>query len=408
MLLPILQTSLLALSFMTAGQSPKVDIGLFSLFKPEAVNVRIASGEGALLDSSVPGVARHIAPGDVVRIRVTGNRLNITVVDSSGNAAQSVNASVVRLVPQGSASLELAIPGKIRREVRGELSVFPARNTARPRLTIALSTGRESAVASVVAAELAGSKPTEAIKALAVTARTYMLFHSGRHADEGFDFCDTTHCQLYRGESDLSAQTASPAVATAVAATGGEYLSLSGKPIEGFYTAVCGGLSATPEMVWGGKTTSGYNYRRIACQWCEASRFFKWERSASVASVLAAISVATGYRLSPEARIDAQTGGSGNFVARVVISDLRRTELSADEFRSAIGRRLGWNTVLSPSFTIEKRGRVFVFGGRGFGSQVGLCEAGASAQAAAGRGYRDILKFYYPGAEIATEDKTRE
>jgi stage II sporulation protein D len=75
--------------------------------------------------------------------------------------------------------------------------------------------------------------------------------------------------------------------------------------------------------------------------------------------------------------------------------------LSTDAFRRAIGLRLGWNTVLSPTFTVERRGTRFIFRGRGFGSQVGLCEEGAVAQAAAGRGYREILSFYYPGAGIS-------
>lgn len=74
--------------------------------------------------------------------------------------------------------------------------------------------------------------------------------------------------------------------------------------------------------------------------------------------------------------------------------------MSADEFRRAIGRRLGWNTVLSPTFTLTRQGERFVFQGKGFGSQVGLCLAGAAAQARAGRSYDQILQFYFPQAKI--------
>ena len=88
-------------------------------------------------------------------------------------------------------------------------------------------------------------------------------------------------------------------------------------------------------------------------------------------------------------------------VRRVIIRDKgRRLAMATEEFRRALGLRLGWNKVLSPTFQVERRGRHFVFRGRGFGSQVGLCLAGANAQAASGRGYRDILEFYYPRAEI--------
>ena len=32
---------------------------------------------------------------------------------------------------------------------------------------------------------------------MAVAARSYAKRFSGQHAKEGFDFCDTTHCQVF-------------------------------------------------------------------------------------------------------------------------------------------------------------------------------------------------------------------
>ena len=157
------------------------------------------------------------------------------------------------------------LPGKLRRTVRGELTV-----SSRPRgaLNVVLTTEREAVVASVVAAETEARTP-EALKALAVVVRTFMLSHPNRHADDGFDFCDTTHCQLYRGESDLAAEVARPAVASAVAATMGEHLVFEGHVVEAYFTASCGGLTATPPMVWGG--ACNYPYTRLRCDWCRAN-----------------------------------------------------------------------------------------------------------------------------------------
>lgn len=45
-------------------------------------------------------------------------------------------------------------------------------------------------------------------------------------------------------------------------------------------------------------------------------------------------------------------------------------------------------------------GTVFVVAGGGFGHGVGLNQYGALSQARAGRGYKDILAFYYPGTTI--------
>jgi stage II sporulation protein D len=373
-----------------------VRIGLFSLFKPEVLNARIASGEGAALDTGTISGNRAIAPGEMIRIRLVSNHLNITVSDSFGRVSRSLNTTRARIVPAGSTTIELIIPGKMNRRVRGEVIVTPRQRRLHGSLSIMLATDRESAVASVVAAEIGGGRSVEAIKALAVVVRTFMLSHTGRHSDEGFDFCDTTHCQLYKGESP-SSEAASPVVANAVAATAGEFLSFANRPLASYFTAVCGGLSATPAMVWGGESGSAYAYHRVACRWCHASRYNKWERAASASFALDALSAAAGLRLSQTAEILVNSFDGSGLVRSVTIRDAGRSiTMSADEFRRAIGRKLGWSTVLSPTFTVERRGSSLIFRGRGFGSQVGLCLAGTFGQAAAGRSYHEILSFYYP------------
>ena len=46
----------------------------------------------------------------------------------------------------------------------------------------------------------------EALKAQATAARTFALKNIGRHSADGFDLCDTTHCQLY-DEKAINANT---------------------------------------------------------------------------------------------------------------------------------------------------------------------------------------------------------
>jgi stage II sporulation protein D len=397
----------LALLFFTGSPVDGADtirISLFTLFKPETLQVRIASGDIAVLDAAGLASDRTIARGELIRIRLSGNHLNLVVGSSPGVIKESVVTDVARIVPNDSATLELILPGKIRRTVRGTVSVDAGIGGRGP-LRILLTTGRESAVASVVAAETSRREP-EGLMAIAVVVRTFMLSHAGRHASEGFDFCDTTHCQLYRGEQDLSDSVASPAVSRAVARTARQVLSFEGQPVEGYYTAACGGLSATPSMVWGGG--SRYPYRRTVCRWCQASRFSRWERSADANHVLDSLSAFIASKLSLETELITDCDQPSGFVQSVTLRDgSKRVVLSTDAFRRAIGLGLGWSTVLSPTFTVERRGSRFIFRGRGFGSQVGLCEAGAVAQAAAGRGYREILRFYYPSADIS-EQSTHE
>ena len=367
-----------------------VRIGLFTLFKPEAVEVRVASGEGASLSAEGIAGALSMGRGELTLIRLSGGKLQIEF------AGRTFLVNEARITPAASNALELDIPGKIKREVRGELLVDAGAGGRGP-LRIVLTTDREAAVASVVAAESIG-REQEALKALAIVVRTFMLSHEGRHSSEGFDFCDTTHCQFYRGEQDVS-KAGWASVEKAVFATREQFLAFEDHPVEGYYTASCGGMTVTPSMLWGGSTS--YPYRRVQCRWCRGSHFATWVRSAGAAALLNALSEFIGARLSLSARLTMEREPTSGFVRSITIADgSTRTTLTADAFRRAIGLKLGWNTVLSATFTLERREQRFIFRGRGFGSQIGLCEAGAMAQAAAGRTYIEILDFYYPASDI--------
>jgi len=391
------------LAFMVVLSAPgrepdTIRISLFSLFKPELVEVRAASMEGAMLTVNGVSSARPVSRNESIRIRRSGSRLEVLFNGLSSGAGQTISTSEVRIAPTGSGTLEFSLPHRINRIVRGEVAIDAGVGGRGP-LRILLRTEREAAVASVVEAETSDRHP-EALKALAIVVRTFMLSHLGRHSSEGFDFCDTTHCQFYSGEQSARDRLASSFVRNAVAQTRGQFLTFNRQLVEGYYTASCGGISATPSMVWGGETK--YPYKPVACQWCRGSRFHKWERAAAAEKILDALSMFTEAKLSSAAELITDNDPSTGLVRSVAVRDRgRRISLTADEFRRAIGLKLGWNTVLSPTFTIERLGSRFIFRGRGFGSQIGLCEAGAMAQAATGRGYRGILSFYFPGTEIS-------
>jgi len=78
-------------------------------------------------------------------------------------------------------------------------------------------------------------------------------------------------------------------------------------------------------------------------------------------------------------------------------------EISAEDFRLAVGRAMGWNRILSTWFEVVQQGDHFLFHGRGSGHGVGLCQAGAATMGAAGRDSAQILAQYFPGAIAADE-----
>ena len=73
----------------------------------------------------------------------------------------------------------------------------------------------------------------------------------------------------------------------------------------------------------------------------------------------------------------------------------KHISLDVNKYFSVFGKKAGWALIPSKAFEIKKEGNVFILKGRGHGHGVGLCVQGASALAGMGKGYEEILKFYF-------------
>ena len=92
-----------------------------------------------------------------------------------------------------------------------------------------------------------------ALDVQALVSRTYAIANLGRHAADGYDLCDTTHCQVvYRPA--MAAEGPADAAARAVNATRGRVLTFEGRVIQALFHADCGGHTAAATSVWGGLT----------------------------------------------------------------------------------------------------------------------------------------------------------
>lgn len=113
-------------------------------------------------------------------------------------------------------------------------------------LTVANILPLEEYLKGVVGAEMAKDWPLEALKAQTVCARTYTLMHMNKHRQDGFDICNTTHCQAYSGLNQ-----AGPATDRAVDETAGRYAVYQGELAETTYSSSNGGASEDAKNVWG-------------------------------------------------------------------------------------------------------------------------------------------------------------
>lgn len=244
-------------------------------------------------------------------------------------------------------------------------------------------------VAQVLAGEAeAGSEP-QALDALAITARTYTLANMGRHASDGFDMCDLTHCQVIR--------RATPESIASARRTSGRYLADNGKPAQVYYTASCGGYTERPSAVWKGATDFPYLPARRDTA-CEDEP--PWQRELSSADLLKALR-AGGFRGDVVRGMSVTARTESGRVAWLRIDGMTPPEISGENLRTLIGRTLGWQHLKSTLFDVSRSGRGFLFAGRGAGHGVGFCVRGSAVRARSGATVEAILRAYYPGLTLA-------
>ncbi|MBP1636773.1 MAG: hypothetical protein H6Q10_3347, partial [Acidobacteria bacterium] len=246
--------------------------------------------------------------------------------------------------------------------------------------------GLEDYVANVVAGEAAPGSGSEALKAMAIVARTFALANQRRHGSEGFDLCTLTHCQVVG--------RATAATRAAAEATRGLALAYGGRPAQVFYTASCGGHTERPSAVWSGAPDPPYLVA-MAEPACRLDA--PWSSDVSAAQVSAAMR-ASGARGSVvrSLRVVSRTG-SGR-AAALEVGGFDPPIVAAETFRLALGRTAGWQLVRSTAFEVERRAGGYRFVGRGRGHGVGLCVEGAARLAREGRTARAILLHYFPGS----------
>ena len=249
----------------------------------------------------------------------------------------------------------------------------------------------EEYIAGVLAGETGNFKSDEALKAMAVAARTYAMHFGSRHALEGFDFCDTTHCQ------DLRLTGINPHLRQIADATAGEVLWYDGEPAAAYYFANCGGTTEDGRYILGNDEARAPYLVQHSDQYCVRNGGTQWRSEVSKRDLQRALAddgVVVPGRLRTVSVLHRTASGRVEFVA------INGASVSGLVFRSAIGRHIGWDRLKSNLYDVNDHGDRIVFHGRGAGHGVGLCQIGAEVMGEEGRSYRQILAFYYPGTRL--------
>lgn len=292
-----------------------------------------------------------------------------------------VSPSVVRFVPaQGD---YLGVNGK---RYRGQIEVLV--NSGGGGLQVINYIPLESYLAGVVPNEVSPAWPDEALKAQAIAARTFALYKMSGRTQMDYDLDDSVSSQVYGGVDSEKKSTTE-----AVKATEGLVAVEAGKFIAAFYHSNCGGHTANVKDVWGG----GLDYLSgVDCGFCEQGPHARWSEELGGEELKQRLKKSLP-NLQSVTGLDVKDRDSSGRVKTVQI----RHSGGAEEIKAPVFRMLiGPDCIRSTQFEILPRGRSWQFNGQGWGHGVGLCQEGAMGMARNGYTYRDILRHYYPGAEI--------
>jgi len=312
----------------------------------------------------------------------------------------------------------------------------------------------------VLPREAYSSWPIEALKAQAVASKNFALVNMNKHINEGYNLCDTTHCQAYGGYNLETIKTN-----TAVDETSGRVLMYSDTIVNAYYHSSSGGHTEDSENVW----SEAIPYLRgVDDDFSFGSPYDSWQFEISpdeLETKLLEIDLDLGYiedisivsrfnsgrvkellisgnmgkQVFEKEKIRQVLGTSNiksnlydvyindgtketNLSQNIYVYNLRTGDIEKKPIDNAIvlsseGLSELDSVLLSKGFTItdginnrELTNRVennivnsegkYVFSGKGWGHGVGMSQWGAKKMAELGYEYDEILEYYYEGAKV--------
>ena len=248
-----------------------------------------------------------------------------------------------------------------------------------------------------------------------------------------FDVCADDHCQRYQG---ITKET-SPNVAEAIRRTRGELLIYGDEICDARFSKCCGGAMEEFQYCWDDTpkpylkgigdtpeaTIPDLTVEENARQWIlsspesfcnttdkrilsqvlndydqETTDFYRWRVSYTQEELSKLVEKKLGAGLGTITDMRPLKRGTSGRICELRITGTKKTIVVGKELE--IRRALSESHLYSSAFVVEKQGDTFTLIGAGWGHGVGLCQIGAAVMGDKGYAYDEILRHYYPGAEI--------
>lgn len=293
----------------------------------------------------------------------------------------------------------------------------------------------------VVPAEMPSSWHMEALKAQAVAARNYGILSIGKHTKDGFDVCNGTHCQAYRGFGHENERTNQ-----AVNETAGKLVLYNDKLITTYFHSSSGGRTENSENVW----SAPYPYLvGVDDKYGLGSPYDNWTKKFNKADIQQKLldnKIDIGLITDI---IPLQVSINGRVINLEIRGTKGSTQLAKEKIRSIMGTsdlRSIWYTISTDAdlfvmnsitgkpdttragslYVMSANGvqkvntannkvyvkdqstianiavvpEYYIFNGKGWGHGLGMSQYGAKGMAEAGFNFIQILEHYYTGAKV--------
>ncbi len=251
----------------------------------------------------------------------------------------------------------------------------------------------EEYVRGVLAGEISASWPLEALKAMAVCARTFAANKIMTNFNNYYHLTSEVGDQVYR-----TGFWQNESFTRAVTETRGEVLTYAENLAQVYYCASSGGCTASSASVWG----RDFPYlQALVDPYSTEDPYNYWTLSVNSAEFLRALNLSGTLK-----NVEVATRDEGNRVKILKVSTPDRDYLidinirSNEPKRKPLRESLGNNRLRSTFFDVRMENGKVIFTGSGWGHGVGLSQWGAKKMAEQGYTYDQILKFYFPGTIV--------
>ena len=245
----------------------------------------------------------------------------------------------------------------------------------------------EDYVVGVVACEMPASFDIEALKAMAVAARTFALYKI--KTNKNYKLSTTTKDQCYITKSQMkknwgkSYEKNYNKILKSVNETSNQYMTYNNKVIIAFYFSISNGYTENCENVFSQKLSY---LRSVESKWDKEYSYKEKTVKMSEKEFL------NGLNIKDNKVKSIKIINNKNNRAKYIY--INGNKFKGTKFRSLLHLR-------STDINIENKNGTIYITTKGYGHGVGMSQYGANSMAKKGYKYEEILKYYYSGIELS-------